>query len=132
MGRGATAACACTCGETDTFGLMAPNGSPNDDDKEGGGTDGYVSSRARGSVPFIPNDSDDAGVVMFVTLLVEISGGENGYCEERDAEADEDDGGVVDGGVSRAAVYDGRWICEGGRGMSTRADGTPGTPLRIA
>lgn len=64
-----------------------------------------MSSNARGSVPFNPIDSDDAGVVIFVALLVDTSGGENGYCEDRDAE--EDDGGVVDG-VSRAVVCDGR------------------------
>lgn len=91
----------------DTVGL--PSTSPNEDDREGGGTDGYVSSRALGSVPppFRAADSEEAGVVMLVELLVDTSGGENGYWEDIEAEAEEDEGGVEER-VSGAREWDGR------------------------
>jgi hypothetical protein len=113
----------------DIAGLAGPSrASPNEDEREGGGTDGYVSSSARGTVPFSPIESDDAGVVMFVVILVEGSSGENGNCEDKDA--DEDEGAVVDV-LSAIAVWDGRWICEGGLGISTRADGITEYPFRL-
>lgn len=100
MGIGATAAWA----RGETTGLAMISASPKEEESEGGGTDGYVSSRARGCVPAAaPTESEDAGVVIFVAWLVDPMGGENGKGEGRDAEVDE--GGVV--GLSEIA-FDGR------------------------
>jgi hypothetical protein len=92
-------------------------GSPNEDATEGGGTDGYVNSKARGSVAGPPgSEPSEPGVVALVALLGPTSG-ENMGGEEKEAE--EDDGGVMDG---LAGAWDGRWIWEGGRGIGTRAE----------
>lgn len=91
MGTGDTA----VCSRGAMTGLALARGSPNDDDREGGGTEGYVSSSARGCVPTVESlESDEAGVVIFVPLLVDPTGGEKGNGENSDA--DVDDGGVVD------------------------------------
>lgn len=97
-------------------GLPMEGGSPNDDATEGGGTEGYVSSSARGSVAGPLICPSDPGVVALVTLLRPASGEKMGG-EGNDVE--EDDGGVVDG---LRGACDGRWICEGGRGIGTRAE----------
>ena len=54
-----------------------------------------------------------------VVLLMPTPGGENGKGEGKEADADDDDGGVVDVDVKWVC---GRRICEGGRGMGTRAE----------
>lgn len=65
--------------------------------------------------------SEDGGVVNVVVALMPMPlVGEKGDGEERDAEAEE--GGVVDalGGAFRLGC--GRRICDGGRGIGTRAE----------
>lgn len=98
-------------------------GSPKDDDREGGGTDGYVSScgltvPANGTTRGL---SEEGGVVKVVVALIPVPlVGENGDGEEREAEAEE--GGVVDA-LGGAFMFGwGRRICDGGRGMGTRAE----------
>ena len=113
IGTGATAVCTRGAG----IGLVA-SASPKDDAKEGGGTEGYVSSKARGSVPSgWPAESEEAGVVIFVALLVEPVGGENRCGEDNETDVD---GGVTDG--LSAARLDGLCICDGGRGIGTLAE----------
>lgn len=97
-------------------------GEPNDDEREGGGTEGYVRGRAgAGNAGFETRDVEEGGVVSVVFALTydagkgEVVGGENGKGEEDAEEAD------VEGGVVVSEVV-GRWIEEGGRGI-----GTPGT-----
>ena len=112
-----------TMGECVT-GLSAAlaSASPKEDESDGGGTEGYVSSSARGRVAGPPAnepiDVDEAGVVMLVVPLVVPAGGEKGKGDEPDMDAD--DGGVVDTLTEAACV--GRCICEAVRGIGTRAE----------
>ena len=96
--------------------------SPKEEESEGGGTEGYVSSSARGSVAGPPakepSDVEDAGVVMLVVPLVVPVGGENGKGDDPDMDAE--DGGVVEKLIEAVCV--GRWIWDAVRGMGTRAE----------
>lgn len=65
--------------------------------------------------------SDDGGVVKVVVALMPVPlVGEKGEGEESEAEAEE--GGVVDALGGAFMLGWGRRICDGGRGMGTRAD----------
>ena len=83
-------------------------GEPNDDDSDGGGTDGY--DRPRAGPACIAEcewkDADDGGVVTCVLLLSRLAGcpeatGENGN-------GDSDDEGEWDKGVVRSEKLGGR------------------------
>jgi len=97
-------------------------GSPKEEEREGGGTEGYVSSCGLTTAANATRGlSDDGGVVKAVLALVPIPlVGENGDGEERDAEAE--DGGVVDVLAAGFMLGCGRLICDGGRGIGTRAE----------
>lgn len=99
----------------DRTGLPIDGGSPKDDATEGGGTEGYVSSIPRGNVAGPFSEPSEPGVVALVALLSPTSGEKMGG-EGNDAE---EDGGVTDG---LTGAWDGRCICEGGRGIGTRAE----------
>lgn len=66
-------------------------------------------------------EPDEGGVVIFVTLLIPTPpvGGENGKGEGKEADAEDDDGGVVE---VDGRCGCGRRIWEDGRGMGTRAE----------
>lgn len=67
MGRGMGTGATPDCPRGETMGLTVASASPKDDDNEGGGTEGYVSSKALGTVPAAPPiESDEAGVVILV------------------------------------------------------------------
>lgn len=99
-------------------GLPIEGGSPKEDATDGGGTEGYVSSIARGTSVAGPSvgEPSEPGVVALVALLGPAAGEKMGG---DDMEAEADDGGVVNGLI---VEREGRWICEGKRGIGTLAE----------
>lgn len=107
MGIGPEATEGPVSGECAGLSIALERASPNEDESDGGGTEGYVNSRARGSVagpPWKePTEVDEAGVVKLVCTLVSPTAGEKGNGE--DPESDPEDGGVV---LSEGATWVGR------------------------
>lgn len=95
-------------------------GDPNDDESEGGGTEGYDKFRERAPnvVPgFEFKDIDVGGLVRLVFVLKKLAGlvdvtGENGN-------GDSEDEGECDRGVFPSDPLKGRCIWDGGRGIGT-------------
>jgi hypothetical protein len=97
-------------------------GEPNDEESDGGGTDGYVSCRP-GRIGWgagkLKRGPDDGGDVMFVCVLAKLADGAWVSGEKGKGESVED--GEWERGVSAPEEvrlwFIGRCICEGGRGI---------------
>lgn len=97
------------------------DGDPNEEEREGGGTDGY--DNPRDGAPkviggLVLNDREEGGLVIFVLLLRKLAGlvdviGENGKGDS------EDEGEWESGVLPSEVLFFCRRTCEGGRGIGT-------------
>jgi len=96
-------------------------GEPNEEDKEGGGTEGYDSVckvAGNGAGGFELREPDEGGVVKLVPLLTKLAGLVEAIGEKRNGDSEEE--GECESGVFVSeALLVGRWICDGGRGIGT-------------